>query len=294
MDIRLRECTRGDEAAMLHVWQTVFGDDEEYVRTWWRFFGLEENGLVGEHNGEVTTAIYIMPGFTLVSADGAVQRSSAQVYALGTLPQARGHGMGLQLMNRAIELCCERGAQCITFCPAEDSLYTLYERRLDCMPKPFFSYEQFSVPAGSQVCQGSMAAVSWAEYGAARERLLAGRTHLVMSEPMLRMQEYSCALLDGALLRVDTGDGECCAVVERGEDGLAIKELLGGDPARAAALIAQRYGAEGYCWARVPCGREPRFGGEIRWGGMAAGREDGIATDFRQDGRAPWYGLALD
>ena len=231
-DVHIRRTAAADLPALTRLWQTAFGDPPELIGAFYHRFPPETAAWVVEAGGNVATAAHLLDG-RLHTVGGAVL-PCAYVYAVSTDPAQQGHGYASALMQRFAANADASGCVLYTL-PAEASLYAWYR----------------SVMGATQTARGErlhitrepdmqrlpdVQRVSAQEYAALREQALQGSTHVELSAALLAFQADLCDMCGGALVRIADG----CAVVERDNERLVIKELLGADtlPAVQALLTA--------------------------------------------------------
>lgn len=89
-------------------------------------------------------------------------------------------------------------------------------------------------------CLPDVQRVSAQEYAALRERVLHGSAHVELSAALLAFQADLCDMCGGALVHIADG----CAVVERDNERLVIKELLGADTLPAVQALLTAFGMQ--------------------------------------------------
>ena len=234
-DVRIRPAAAADLPALTRLWQTAFGDPPELIGAFYHRFPPETAAWVVEAGGNVATAAHLLDG-RLHTAGGAVL-PCASVYAVSTDPAQQGHGYASALMQRFAANADASGCVLYTL-PAEASLYAWYR----------------SVMGATQTARGErlhitrepdmqrlpdVQRVSAQEYAALREQVLHGSAHVELSAALLAFQADLCDLCGGALVRIADG----CAVVERDNERLVIKELLGADTLPTVQALLTAFGA---------------------------------------------------
>ena len=219
-------------------------------------------------------------------APNAAHIPCAMIYAVATLNEHRGSGLGTAVVNELISIARKRGYPAVVLCPSDDSLFNYYSERTD-LRDWFFIDEQILKNAPVMSLSAPLERISADEYCALRERLLHGKIHVRQNVPLLEYQAKLCDELGGGLFRI----GDSCAVVEQQQNSeVWVKELLvsGNDEAsEVVSAVACEFPATMYT-IRTPaskkCGR--RFG-------MIALSDD-IIIDMDKSTQAPWYGMAFD
>ena len=274
-DFILRPWQDGDKAQLVALWQIAFGDDEDYIRTYHDLF-LKANGcIMAEADGKVVSAMYIMDGPTLYPFRQETL-STAYTYALATLPEYRGRGIGTAVYKACSDAALERAdAACVL--PAEAGLYSFYEKATGCQPISFCREARFTRDELRAVQRCSTARIPVAEYARYREMALGGLPFGELTDAFLDMEEYQAENSGGGFFL--TAEGVACAEVDG--NVCHIVELLtpGGDGMASAAGVAAFCPAEEYVL------RSPAFfkgPGNVRPFMMAAMKEK------------PWYPLPPD
>jgi len=232
-----------------------------------------------------------MPTGDLIFPDGADVKS-AMLYAIATLPEHRGHGIGASLTRFLAALGHGAGFHAVTLHPADEGLFGFYESRAGF--RDFFVTREVTLRRGDLRGIGpgaGLSPISPAEYPEIRERFLQGRTHLSLNCDAAEYQRRLCSAYGGGFFAL-RGAFDGCAVVERGDGHVAVKELLLSDDTfavKAAAAIAAAFPAEEYR-VRLPAATR----------GGASGAETRFAMIVTDNGVLPpggagaWYGPAFD
>lgn len=135
-----------DGAQIQKIWQTCFGDAEEDIALYLQHRMTDYNMLVIYEDGKAVSMASFLPVQYYV--DGAY-RPARYVYAVATLPEYRRRGFAREILEFAKE---EYGEPLI-LAPAEDSLFSYYERL--GFRKAFAKRALF--PDGGQISNGTWA-----------------------------------------------------------------------------------------------------------------------------------------
>lgn len=103
------------------IWETCFGDDEDYISFYLEHRMTEDNMLVIYEDGKAVSMASFLPAEYLY--EGSYQ-SVRYVYAVATLPQYRGRGLAGKILEYAKSLYGEP----LVLAPAEESLISYYEK----------------------------------------------------------------------------------------------------------------------------------------------------------------------
>ena len=115
----VRPFTDEDRPQLVHLWQTIFGDDAAFIHTFFNRIVLSGRGMIWDENGTVAAAAYIIDGITVDA------RSFPYIYAVSTLPEFRGRGYGAAVSSACADLILAEGGVPVLH-PAEASLFTWY------------------------------------------------------------------------------------------------------------------------------------------------------------------------
>ena len=149
------------------------------------------------------------------------------LYAVATHPDARGKGYAGMLLKYADSYLKEEAhCQAVTTVPAEEELHRFFEANgfREC-----FTHRCVTVSSVRQAEGECLKPLSPAQYGAIREKLLAGQMHIAYPLDALKYQEGCCRVSGGGLYGLEMG-GPVILCAEGMSDGrLLIKELLGAE-----------------------------------------------------------------
>ena len=221
----IRAATRDDLPQIVHVWQTVFGDSEAYIR----FF--LDNRCALPHTLVYTQSSVVVSQLFLLSAKLKAAEKIFSVYylfAAATLPQYRGQGYMGDLLRAAQQKCLAEKSDGIVLLPAGDGLYRYYER--------FGFQEAFSrkVWHGSREALAPFAAAASCDPAQAKAFLLRDqqtRDGILWSEPSLDYALREQAKFRGAYTAADASAfaavGEECFLLSAPENfGKGVHALL--------------------------------------------------------------------
>lgn len=289
----MRRSRPDDVARERELWKLSFGDDWEYIDTYYDHTHEPDWCVVLEDEDGVVQTMLI--GFPVQQTlpDGTAL-PAIYYYALGTDPVVRGRGYGRALFRYAEQTFLAEGRTVMTLLPGEMSLYNFFAS-IDYDDRNFFIRRFETTRAALPAPEGTVREAAPGEYNALREQYLAGSFHLTFEEKYVRHQKNVARLYGGELLTVALADEACCASVEYAEDGtLLVKELLApeGKTLPVLAAIAAAYPAERLC-VNLPA--LPGFDalGELAPYGVTHWMD--VAQKAQLSGRRDGYlGLALD
>lgn len=233
--IAVRPSVPADIPAQRELWRLAFGDPEAYIDNFYHTYYRPERVLVLEEEGVVRSMTAWFDTTFVVPGRGAYR--AAYLYAVATHPDCRGKGLAGKLLAGADEYFRSLGIPAVTTVPAEPSLHNFFGsngfRECFRLSEGKLSPEELSAPSGEPVLRP----LSPGEYGALREKLLAGRAHIAYPEDALAYQAGCCRLSGGGLFGGETPEGPVCLCAEGAGNGLVIvKEYLGAPAARESAL----------------------------------------------------------
>ncbi len=234
-DVHIRRAAVADLPALTRLWQTAFGDPPELIAAFYHRLPPESAAWVVEADGRVVTAAHLLDGW-LHTADGDAL-PCAYVYAVSTDPAQQGHGYASALMQRFAADADTSGCALYTL-PAEASLYDWYRSVMGTTQTARGERLRIARQTNTEPLP-HVEPVSAPEYAALREQVLQGSAHVGLSAALLAFQADLCGMCGGALVRIGGG----CAVVEREDEQLLIKELLGADIPPAVQALLAAFGA---------------------------------------------------
>lgn len=234
----LRPWQPEDKPALRELWRVGFGDGNEVID---RFHGtlLKPDGcIVAEADGKAVSAMYILHGQTLRPFRKHVL-TAGYAYALATLPDHRGRGIGAAVYRA----CCDKileTADMACVLPSEAALYPFYEKANGAAPVSYIR-EAVMTRSEMQSAAPAMAArIPGYQYAGVRELHLSGQPHALPSEEIFDLLEETGMeffILENGAAMVERLDGACY-----------VRELidLGDDPAPSLAAVARWCPAERY------------------------------------------------
>ncbi len=241
-DVILRPWQQEDRPELIRLWQTAFGDGQDYIQAFLDRLPAQGGCIVAQAEGRPVSAMYILDGPLLFPPEGS-SLSTAYTYALATDPAWRGRGIGTAVYRACVKAALERvDAACVL--PSEPSLYAFYEKAADSRPVSFVREAWISREEIGPAVEGRAMPITPGEYYLRRKALLRGQPYTVMPPAFFSWQLYQMQRFGGGFVSVD-GD---IAAVEMDGDACRVLELL--DPegnwmdllrALAARFPAERY-----------------------------------------------------
>lgn len=124
--MKLRRAVAGDLPALIALWQAVFGDDERFIRAFYKASGIGRT-IIAEADEEIVGMINC-PEIELWA--GGDRYRGAYVYALAVDAHCRSGGIGSALLSAAEgDEYLENAPQFLLLIPAEASLFDFYARK---------------------------------------------------------------------------------------------------------------------------------------------------------------------
>lgn len=117
-----------DERGLRELWAEVFGDTEELIEGFFDTLYRPEYCRLARENGRVLSAGYCIPG------PRAGEYRCAYIYAVATLPEARGRGLAAEVCRALCGDAFDMGADIVATLPASESLCSWYAEKLKMAP----------------------------------------------------------------------------------------------------------------------------------------------------------------
>ena len=277
-DFAIRSWRPEDRPQLKALWQTAFGDSDEYIDGFFGAFLRDDACVVAEADGAVVSAMYVIPGIRLFPYRKNVL-TAGYTYALATLPAYRGRGIGRAVYRAACET-AQKTADAACVLPAEPSLYPFYEAG---GAAPFSAVREARITRAELDGAATRMAVRApaGQYAGMREWFLSELPHAVFPEELYDLMEESGTeffMMEGGVAAAETENGVC-----------RIPELLAPDidPLTAVASIAR------WCPAQEYIVRTPLFLDGV------GERRSFVLASLKQPPAYPlpddfWWGFGLD
>lgn len=245
--LEMKLSTPSDWPACKSLWQKAFGDDDAYIENYYVNQYRPDRLLTLKDEAGLRTMLILFP-LEQRWPDGGLTKS-AYLYALATDPSARGQGYATFLMRYADYCLQERATPFLTTVPASPDRVPLFTAA-DFQPCHPLDEATLPTPAPGNT---PATAVTPTEYRTLRESHLTAIAHAVYDASYLTFQQQVSALSAGGLYKIETPSGPACAVAERTEDLLDVKELLAPAGTQQTALSALAAALPGSTHSRVRC-----------------------------------------
>lgn len=280
-DYIIRPWRPEDRPALRALWQTAFGDGADYIDGFFARFPAPGGCVTADVGGKAVSAMYIL-GDVTVHTGRHTALTAGYTYALATLPEYRGRGIGGAVYRAAVSAALEKAdAACVL--PAEAGLYPFYE---SAGAAPVSYVREARLSRGEMTAAAPVRAYRadpW-QYANMREALLRGLPHAEFPEAFYDQMEAGGT----EFFLLENGGG---AAMDAPEDGVCrVTEFLdpGGDGCeKSLAALAGWRDAEAYIV------RSPVFSdgpGEIRPFALAVWK-DAPSAPLPDD---LWWGFGLE
>ncbi|MGM9613928.1 MAG: GNAT family N-acetyltransferase [Oscillospiraceae bacterium] len=239
IDDRIRSWKKEDRPQLRALWKLAFGDSDEYIDCFFKKFLRKDACVVAEADGKVVSAMYILPGGTF-NPYRENRLTAGYTYALATLPEYRGQGIGRAVYRAASDRALET-ADAAAVLPAERSLYPFYENASGAKPLSYVREARLTRDTLSGTAPCDAVPVPALRYAGMREELLGRMPHVTFPMEFFDLMEVTGMeffVLANSLAAVETDDGGVCH----------IRELLapGEDVLRSVAGISRKCPAGEY------------------------------------------------
>ncbi|MCL2567837.1 MAG: GNAT family N-acetyltransferase [Oscillospiraceae bacterium] len=248
----------GDEAALQLLWQVAFGDPPAVTDAFFSELYRPGDAVVWVEGAHIASAIYLLDAGTLPHGAGNRKRSPFRVsysYALATLPDHRGRGLGALVTQAAIARSAELGFDCNLICPAEVGLFSYYTRLGYRAAFSIVEGEVFRPERDYCADIFNIMLTNVSDYIRLRKSLLPDSA-TVYSELFMQYVAQNCVASGGGLYRLELEGQVGCAAVMQRENQLFIAELLPAALAEAfAPPLLSRLDAETAIFRTTPSDR---------------------------------------
>lgn len=278
-DFPIRDWKTDDLPRLRELWKLAFGDSDDYIESFERNLLQADGCVVADIDGKVVSAMYIIPGERLFPYRRNVL-AAGYTYALATMPDYRGRGIGSAVYKAASDRVLETADAAIVR-PAGPELFPFYENASGAKPlggirEAALSADELRAHTADQAVR-----IPAGHYAGMREWFLSDMPHAVFPEELFDHLEETGTeffMMENGAAAAETDHGIC-----------RILELLTPrtDPMSAAAGVAR------WCRAQEYVVRTPLF-----FDGPGS-KAPFVLAKFRQMPDYPipddfWWGFALD
>lgn len=236
----LRLSREGDEPKLKEIWKICFQDTDDYINLFFEKMYSVGCAVVAEAEtkAEICSCMYVLDAGNMPLPNGEKARC-CYLYALGTMPEYRGMGLGGKVSKGAAQLGFDMGYDICITCPADDGLFEYY-RKLGFLD--FSSVSKVTCEVHGEK-SGQVKKSSLENYLGQRE-MLAPKDAIEYSRSFMEFLKESLEMFGGGLFTVDDEEDKCsvAAIEVPGADCVIIKELLNGDTQRAIECVGHYFG----------------------------------------------------
>ena len=186
-DYTIRPWKAEDKPQMKALWEQTFGDDSEFIDAFFRAFLKKDTCMVAECDGKVVSAMYIISGSTINPYRKNIL-AAGYTYALATLPEYRGRGIGKAVYQAANAKALETHDMAMVQ-PSEESLYPFYEEASGARVMSIMKEAVLTPDDLFGVEPAKAARIPAFQYFGMRESILSGMPHATYSEDMIDFME---------------------------------------------------------------------------------------------------------
>lgn len=227
-DYILRPWQPQDKPQLKALWELAFGDDGEFIDAFFRAFLKKDTCVVAECDGKVVSAMYIIGGSTVYPYRKNML-STGYTYALATLPEYRGRGIGKAVYQAANTKALE-GHDLALVQPAEEGLYPFYEEAAGAKVMSIMKEAVFTPEDLFGIEPAKAARIPAFQYFGMRESILSGMPHASFSDDMVDfMEDYfeqngDFFMTEEGIAAVETVNGACriTELLTPDTDGMAV------------------------------------------------------------------------
>ena len=238
IDFQIRQWRQEDRPALAALFQSGFGDDAGFIDSFFSLYLKPGCCLVAEADGRVVSSMYILPE-QMMFPSPRNKLSAGYAYALSTLPEYRGNGIGTEVYRAVCDEILKK-ADCACVLPSDQKLYPFYEDANGAKPVSYVREAVISKDELAGIPSAQAARVQSYQYPGFRELLLSGTPHVTYGEDLYELMEssgFDFFVMDNGFAAAETIDGVCY-----------IRELLDphADSLHSLAALARWCPAEKY------------------------------------------------
>ena len=220
----------GDEVALQDLFHVAFGDPPEATRSFFDALYRPGDAVLWAEGDTVASAMYLLDAGTIPQAGDTGDRGRAPLrvsyaYALATLPDYRGRGLGGLVTKAIIARSAALGFDCNLICPAEAGLFGYYAPLGYSHTLAIATGEVTDATSADFSIINNVMSTDFFTYLQLRAQYLPASA-VAYPAPFLRYVEATCRASGGGLYRLKTQGSTGCAAVERRGDQLLVREVL--------------------------------------------------------------------
>ncbi|MDD4564972.1 MAG: GNAT family N-acetyltransferase [Eubacteriales bacterium] len=271
--LEIRKAEKDDLERLKMIWKLCFEDEDSYIDFYFNNRDWREEMAVLLLNGSIVSMLTMIPA-DLIGENGEKIKSS-MLYAIATHPQYRKQGLADKLMEWSSNYLLSNQIPVTMLVPAEPALYKFYEGRgykTECfIRETILTRELIENLDDTNKAECRLYSAEPAQYNRIRKTLLEGFPfpYVDYREAEISFQKKTSQLFNADIYSILTEDEEGCAIVERTEEKVVVKELLITDKIFVSAIkeISAQMPAKRYIF-RTPAFFACDIEGDIRPFGM--------------------------
>ena len=269
--MKIRKAEEDDLGRLKAIWKLCFGDEDNYIDFYFNHRDWRKEMAVLLLDGGVVSMLTMIPA-DIVGRDGRKTKSS-MLYAIATHPQYRKRGLADRLMEWSSRQLLSNQIPVTMLVPAEPELFNFYDGRgyktNFFIREAILTRELIENLADSNHAECCLYPAEPDGYNRIRRKLLTGFPYVDYREAEILFQKKASQLFGADIYAVTAGGEEGCAIVERTEEKVIVKELLIPDKYLGPVVkeISKRMPAQRYI-VRTPSFTWDKTGGAVRPFGM--------------------------
>ncbi|MDD4681496.1 MAG: GNAT family N-acetyltransferase [Clostridia bacterium] len=289
----IRKAEKSDLNRIKVIWKLCFEDENSYIDYYFDNRDWQNEMAVLLIDGNIVSMLTMIP--VEINSKSGEKVKSAMLYAIATHPQYRKRGLADKLMDWSSSYLLSNEIPLTMLVPAEPELYKFYDGRgytTECFIRETIMsselIENIDDP-NQEECRIYSAEPN--QYNQTRRRILDGFSYVDYKDSEILYQKKASQLFNADIYIISIGEAEGCAIVERTDEKVIVKELLIAEKYLVPAIkeLLVQMPASTYI-LRTPAFINGVIGGDIRPFGM-------IRLSCKLPGPAPrdiYLGIALD
>lgn len=269
--LEIRKAEKNDLDRIKTIWKLCFEDEDYYIDFYFNNRDWQDEMAVLLLDGSIVSMLTMIP-VEIISEDGNIINST-MLYAIATHPQYQKRRLADKLMGWSSNYLLANQIPLTMLVPAEPALYKFYDGRgykTECyIRERIMSHEFIENIDDIMNSECELHSAEPDRYNQIRRTFLKGFTYVNYREAEILYQKKTSQLFNADIYSILTENGEGCAIVERTEEMVIVKELLIEERYFVPVIkkIAAQMPAQRYIF-RTPSFFNCDIGGDIRPFGM--------------------------